>query len=632
MRTTAKAFVFAMLLVVSMYAGAQVVDQWDTLIIPATPHNATIYRGETYNFQPRLFYNGAAWNIPSNSVACFYWTTNNWASAPFSNVASVVLSDTGRVSAVWSNSMDFGSTFYRYFIGISEPSGLVYRISGQINMQASPGWQPSPTTWPVWDGWTNNYIYATYAALLGMSNSLVYILQPQIAAITNRTLTINGQTGSLSSNLSFTVVASVFGRTGVVVATSGDYTSAQVGAVATNDARYLAALTNPAQFATSAQGAKADAALQSNGSGSLLTGITAAQVGAVATNDARYLSALTNAAAFDAAGAASSVSNWSVATLYPRSNPSNWITAAQVPAQTNQGYAGQSGTAQVAIVATTVTGSQSNIIAGAVTNGQASLTINGPGTFGGDLSVGGSLYVVNVTVSNTQVVATNLTVNGVVSNGGYRIAQGGLLYSGGNAVLTNGATVTQGTYADGWHAVSNTVQVGAALGATALQSEVDTLASVTARGNITTGDIQMQYGNSSIWFGNGGLQRIWGGAFDFQIFDGVGRRCADFYNSGISASNFSSTISGKTNAITSSGLVDLSSALGAAGSALQPNGSASGLSGCPSGAVATNDTRYLGSVTNAVGSTSTNVSIWTGTAASYAALTATNANCIYFVE
>jgi hypothetical protein len=37
-------------------------------------------------------------------------------------------------------------------------------------------------------------------------------------------------------------------------------------------------------------------------------------------------------------------------------------------------------------------------------------------------------------------------------------------------------------------------------------------------------------------------------------------------------------------------------------------------------------------VTNAVGSTSTNVSIWTGTAASYAALTATNANCIYFVK
>ena len=65
---------------------------------------------------------------------------------------------------------------------------------------------------------------------------------------------------------------------------------------------------------------------------------------------------------------------------------------------------------------------------------------------------------------------------------------------------------------------------------------------------------------------------------------------------------------------------------------LTTNGSASGLSGRPSGAVATNDTRYLGSVTNAVGSTSTNVSIWTGTAASYAALTATNANCIYFVK
>ena len=71
-------------------------------------------------------------------------------------------------------------------------------------------------------------------------------------------------------------------------------TAAQVGAISTTDRIYRAALTNEAQFATTAQGAQASTALQPNSSGARLTGITAAQVGAVATNDARYLAALTN--------------------------------------------------------------------------------------------------------------------------------------------------------------------------------------------------------------------------------------------------------------------------------------------------------------------------------------------------
>lgn len=59
-----------------------------------------------------------------------------------------------------------------------------------------------------------------------------------------------------------------------------------------------------------AAGAAAGAtALQPYGNGGGLTNITAAQVGAVPTNDARYLAALTNAAAFDAAGSASAITN-----------------------------------------------------------------------------------------------------------------------------------------------------------------------------------------------------------------------------------------------------------------------------------------------------------------------------------
>ena len=123
------------------------------------------------------------------------------------------------------------------------------------------------------------------------------ITAAQVGAVsTSVTITINGNTGRLNSNLTFTVsgggggggggnVDSVFGRAGVVVAATGDYTAAQVGAVSTTDPIYLATLTNAAQFATAAQGAKADAALQPNGNGSQLSNITAAQVGAAVPAD-----------------------------------------------------------------------------------------------------------------------------------------------------------------------------------------------------------------------------------------------------------------------------------------------------------------------------------------------------------
>ena len=65
-------------------------------------------------------------------------------------------------------------------------------------------------------------------------------------------------------------VASVFGRTGAVVAASNDYTAAQVGAVATNDARYLASITNHASGVT-----LINVTLYGNGSG--LTGVQGQQ-------------------------------------------------------------------------------------------------------------------------------------------------------------------------------------------------------------------------------------------------------------------------------------------------------------------------------------------------------------------
>ena len=58
----------------------------------------------------------------------------------------------------------------------------------------------------------------------------------------------------------------------------------------------LGALTNAAQFATAAQGTKADSALQPTGDGSQLTGITAAKVGADSAGAAATVQANLNSA------------------------------------------------------------------------------------------------------------------------------------------------------------------------------------------------------------------------------------------------------------------------------------------------------------------------------------------------
>ena len=81
-------------------------------------------------------------------------------------------------------------------------------------------------------------------------------------ALTGQVIRWNGAAWAASDEAVARTVDSVFGRTGAVVAASGDYTAAQVGAVGSNDVRYLAALTNAAAFATAAQGAKADTAVQ----------------------------------------------------------------------------------------------------------------------------------------------------------------------------------------------------------------------------------------------------------------------------------------------------------------------------------------------------------------------------------
>jgi hypothetical protein len=131
------------------------------------------------------------------------------------------------------------------------------------------------------------------------------------------------------------------------------------------------------------------------------------------------------------------------AALYPRSNPSNWITLAQVPAQTQQMYVAQAGTAQVAVVATTVTGAQSNLISTSLqpadTNGWTVSSHSGLATNAG--SAGAGYYAMSNGAWTAFAPGSGGGSADAVTNGGARLTAGtdiGL----SSTIISNGANIT----------------------------------------------------------------------------------------------------------------------------------------------------------------------------------------------
>jgi hypothetical protein len=180
MQRLCKAFVlvalFLSVLPSAVFAGPP--ERWDFQIQRPSTHDIDIWRGETIEFTPRFLSYSVPWQFTTGATVTLYWSTNRWATAPWAT-NGVVLSDTGRVSVTWSPACDAGANSYNYFIGVSETNGLLCRVTGNIRMHGSPSFAPSTAPLPVWDGWTNNYIYAPYAALLSTSNALALSLQAE---------------------------------------------------------------------------------------------------------------------------------------------------------------------------------------------------------------------------------------------------------------------------------------------------------------------------------------------------------------------------------------------------------------------------------------------------------------------
>jgi hypothetical protein len=223
---------------------------------------------------------------------------------------------------------------------------------------------------------TNAYFTTNAGVVVGIqSNSIVTLtshavtqtninnaVASSLSTLTNRpyVATVNGQTGNVTIAASLpagaivatnTPVAgqSFFGSSGTkdgvitgyfaTASGSGDmlkseYDAGGVKQVAfTNDPRIVLALTNAAVFATAAQGAKADTALQpANTSGWV-----------VASHDSLY--PRSNPSNWITLAQVPAQTNMDLSAYYPRSNPSNWITLAQVPAQTTQLYIAEAGNA-----------------------------------------------------------------------------------------------------------------------------------------------------------------------------------------------------------------------------------------------------------------------------------------------
>jgi hypothetical protein len=175
-----RSLVFGILLFLAACASAVMPDPWVAALQAPADHNVEIWRGESVAFQPRFYSHGAPWFISTSAVVMLYWSTNNFITTYATN-GLVVASETGRVSVTWSPACDFGASSYQYFIGVSD-TGLLYRARGKITMRTSPGYTPSTAPLPVWDGWTNNYIYCPWSALLATSNALTAYAASAIAA------------------------------------------------------------------------------------------------------------------------------------------------------------------------------------------------------------------------------------------------------------------------------------------------------------------------------------------------------------------------------------------------------------------------------------------------------------------
>jgi hypothetical protein len=110
--------------------------------------------GERWLIEPRIVDDTVPRNLGNSYTGTLYYQTatmgTNWFSS--TNV-SISATDTGRVSAVWSGSLDFGHKGYTCWILLNSTTDETYRVAFDITLRASPGFRAATTSGVAFTSW-----------------------------------------------------------------------------------------------------------------------------------------------------------------------------------------------------------------------------------------------------------------------------------------------------------------------------------------------------------------------------------------------------------------------------------------------------------------------------------------------
>jgi|GEM_PF-3972492 len=131
---------------------AQVPVRWIAETSRPVPQSVGVWQGETLAFEPTFTAYGEPLAFGADTEVRLYWQTNGMASAWWS-VPGETSAVPGRVRAVWGPTNDAGAAAYSFFLGVGGGGGRMYRASGTMRVNASPGFNPAslppPSAYPT---------------------------------------------------------------------------------------------------------------------------------------------------------------------------------------------------------------------------------------------------------------------------------------------------------------------------------------------------------------------------------------------------------------------------------------------------------------------------------------------------
>jgi hypothetical protein len=417
--------IFIILFALATIATAQVPThtwQVETAQRPA-PYALEIIRGESITLAPQYISNGVAASLQGATNATLRYRSADMPDGTYYALSGATTS--GTASFAWTSTNCAAATNYLYTIAISG-SGLNLRSYGTIKLIGSVGGTSAalPTN-ATFNTTAYSYIGVFPASVIPTTESTL-----PTGSIVATNQGVAGQSFFFSCGSPTGVSTGYFATaagSGDMLVSVYDPNGVQRGVLFTNDARYLSALTNAAAFDSAGSAATATNAIAVHTNNlSNPHQVTTTQIGAVATNDARYLSSLTNAAAFDPVGSAASAAQQAATATNAITVHTNNLSNPHQVTTTQIGAVATNDTRYLAAItnggAILIAGTDISLSSTAISNG-AAITISYTGTGGGGSTGGisaatatGIAYTVVAEWATTGTASKATTVTGAQSN------------------------------------------------------------------------------------------------------------------------------------------------------------------------------------------------------------------------